>query len=147
AESPTVPDYRYVVGLCYYTLADLLTSTERRTEAEAAYRQAARTAEELVADFPGWALSDFGGLFMRCHAALQALLLESGRAEEAEGVYLRAREINRRLARDWMKSRDGRWRLAEFRWGLASFARRYARHDEATHLLSEALSLYEQVAA
>jgi tetratricopeptide (TPR) repeat protein len=145
-ESPTVPDYQYVVGLCYYRLGARLPA-DRRAEVEEACQQAVRISEQLLADFPEWASSDFGGLFIHGHNALQTLLLENGRPREAEAIYVRALDMNPRLTRDWTKSQTGLWSLAEFRWGLANFARRYARFEESVRLSSEALVLYGQVAA
>jgi tetratricopeptide (TPR) repeat protein len=146
-ESPTVPGHQSGVGQRYYDLGSLLVRSGRRAEAEDAFRQAARIAEQVLSDFPDWSPPDFGGSFAGCHSALQTLLLKDGRRQEAEAIYHRAVEVYPQLSKRWMKSPTNRWLLAEFRWGLAKLACKYHRREDAARFSGEALLLYEQAAA
>ncbi|MGH8246189.1 MAG: tetratricopeptide repeat protein, partial [Gammaproteobacteria bacterium] len=146
-EAPTAPAYHNGVAYCYHRMGIFLKRAGRRPEAEEAYRQAADLVERLLAEFPDWAPSDFGGAFTRTHRDLQWLLVNDGREKDAERIYLRALEIYPRLSKSWMKSPENRWKLAEYRWGLAKLASRYGRMEEATRFSAEALRMYEQVAA
>jgi tetratricopeptide (TPR) repeat protein len=146
-ESPTVPAHQSGISQRYYDLGILLARSGRRAEAEDAFRQAARIVEQMLSDYPDWSPSDFGGSFAGCHSALQTLLLEDGRPQEAEAIYVRALEVYPRLSSRWMRSPSNRWLLAEYRWGLAKLACRYDRREDAARFSGEALLLYEQAAA
>jgi tetratricopeptide (TPR) repeat protein len=146
-ESPTVPGYQGSLRGRYYDLGRLMLDSGRRAEAEELFRQSARIGEHMLSDFPDWRPACFSGNFVGCHLALQWLLLQDGRAKEAEAIYLRALEAYAQLKPRWMASPSNRWFLAEFRWYLAGFACQYGRRAEAAQFSGEALSLYEQSAA
>src|SRR5678815_1479098 len=98
AESPTVPDYQFVVGVCYCDLGILLRNTSRLEDAEKAFRIAIETLEKLIADFPNLRPSTHGGFLSTSYDNLFDLLKSAGRDQDAENIARQAIDHYEKLA-------------------------------------------------
>jgi tetratricopeptide (TPR) repeat protein len=91
--SPTVPDYRYVVGMCYSALGNLLLAAGRNLDAEAALRQAEDHLEKLWRDFPKTRRFSYRSSRVGILMQLARLRLITGRRQEAEEICRQVSEM------------------------------------------------------
>ncbi len=97
-EDPTLPEYRWELSNNYLNLAEVLEKTDRAAEAEQAYREALRLADELLAReeqltfYPDRSPDESSAPEFRHNLSwgyvyLGRLLHRSGRLTEAESAY------------------------------------------------------------
>jgi serine/threonine-protein kinase len=146
AAYPAEADYRNALAVCHNNLGRLLARQGKRAEAEAAYREALRLQQDLVAAARP-AVADYGNALAVSHNNLGLLLADQGKWAEAETAY-------RAAVRRFQELAGAHHDVAAYRSALASshnnlgnlFAVRGERR-KAEAAFREALGLRQELAA
>ena len=94
AEVTARPDFRYHMIVGYHNVACVLDRTNRRKEAEKAFREAVKAGKELVRDHSD---RTYRHQLVLSSGELAYILSESGRPTEAEANWREILELSRQL--------------------------------------------------
>jgi tetratricopeptide (TPR) repeat protein len=127
----------------YRVLGDVFLTTGRLPEAEEAYRQALKYAEELAASWPPGHRGQYPVALL--HRGLAGVLAATQRPREAEEHLRRAIPIYDKLATDYQGSPHYRHELASAHVEHAGVLKKLGRTDEAEKAYRTAVDLYEKL--
>jgi serine/threonine protein kinase len=145
AESPSVPDYQFVVAVCCLLRGRLLQRLGKNEEAESAYRKGIATLAKLRRDFPSLRRYTYEHHLGQCQAALGSLLATGNRRAEAEAVLREACTRFEELAQSYRSRRWCRCELADCLNSSADALKVLGCQNEALRVLRESVSVLQEL--
>jgi serine/threonine protein kinase/tetratricopeptide (TPR) repeat protein len=141
-EFPEEPAYRHDLARGHHDRAEILARFEKRTEAEADYRQAIKILEGVIADDPHEAARQN---LAESHHDFGHMLILMGRHKEAEAELRRALDYREKLVADFPKHPVNRQKLAESQGMLSAYWDNIGEHEKAKSALDQALEIQERL--
>jgi serine/threonine protein kinase/tetratricopeptide (TPR) repeat protein len=151
AEFPDQSDYRSELAQCHATRAQALMKAQNVPEAEQAYRSAITSFEQLVTRCPDPTRgNEYQFALAKNYYELSMLLMatNASRADEANSIFTKARDLLQKLARDDPKNTDYRNYLAVVYSGRGELfsEAKPPRLEEAEESLRMAVELLDPLA-